>query len=150
MMRVTPFVLASLLVAACGEDTREVSTDFAPPETTAEESSVFDLFANRDDPNVTLEVNRYIWTATLEVLSFMPVEAADPFSGLLVMGYGTPPGGNIAYRATVHVRDPSLDPRALNLAMSTRSGPVAADTLRTVENAILTRARQLRIAENSL
>ncbi len=113
--------------------------------------SIFDLFDNNDDPNVTVEVNRYIWNATLEILDFMPIEAADPFSGVIVYGYGTPPGGGRAYRATVYVTDPALDARSLRVALQGRGGgAVSRETARAVEDAILTRARQLRIAEGNL
>ncbi len=112
--------------------------------------SIFDLFQNRDDPNTTIEVNKYLWTAAQDVLSFLPIESVDPFSGVIVMGYGTPPGSNRAYRATVYVRDPALDARSLNVAIRTRSGPASRETVRAVEDAILTRARQLRIADSKL
>jgi len=46
-------------------------------------------------------VNRYLWAASLDVLNFLPVESVDPFTGVIVMGYGTPPGGSRAYRATI-------------------------------------------------
>jgi uncharacterized protein DUF3576 len=113
--------------------------------------SIFDLFTNNDDPNTTVEVNRYIWNATLEILDFMPIEAADPFSGVIVYGYGTPPGGGRAYRATVYVTDPALDARSLRVALQSRGGgAVSRDTARAVEDAILTRARQIRIREGDL
>lgn len=112
--------------------------------------TIFDLFTNADDPNTTVEVNRYIWNAALEVLDFLPIEGADPFSGVIVMGYGTPPGGGRAYRATVYVQDPALDARSLNVALNTRSGPADRDTVRAIEDAILTRARQLRIRDGGL
>ncbi|MEM8981200.1 MAG: DUF3576 domain-containing protein, partial [Pseudomonadota bacterium] len=99
---------------------------------------------------VTVRVNRYIWNASLDVLNFLPVESADPFSGVISMGFGTPPGGSRAYRATIFVRDPALDARSLRVALQTRNGPVDADTQRAVEDAILTRARQLRLADNRL
>ena len=112
---------------------------------------MFDLFENTDDPNVTLEVNKYIWTAAQEVLDFMPIEAADPFTGVLVLGYGVPPGGSRAYRATIYVQDPALDARSLNIALQTRGGASAApETVRAVEDAILTRARQLRQRDQRL
>ena len=95
-------------------------------------------------------VNRYLWSASLEVLSFLPVESVDPFTGVIVFGYGRPPGGGTAYRATVYVSDPALDARALNVALATQSGPVGPDTQRAVEDAILSRARQLRIADRGL
>jgi hypothetical protein len=112
--------------------------------------TIWDLFAGGDDPNTTVEVNRYIWNATLDILDFMPVEAVDPFSGVIVFGYGTPPGSGRAYRATVLIRDPALDARSLNVSMSTRSGPASAETVRAIEDAILTRARQLRVADGAL
>jgi Domain of unknown function (DUF3576) len=113
--------------------------------------SIFDLFTNNDDPNTTVEVNRYIWNAALEILDFMPIEAADPFSGVIVYGYGTPPGGGRAYRATVYVTDPALDARSLRVALQSRGGgAVSRDTARAVEDAILTRARQIRIREGDL
>ncbi|MGI1662341.1 DUF3576 domain-containing protein [Palleronia sp. KMU-117] len=115
-----------------------------------QESSIFDLFSNENDPNTTVEVNKYIWNAALQILDFMPIETVDPFSGVIVMGYGTPPGSGTAYRATVLIDDPALDARSLNVALATRNGPVDAATTRAVEDAILTRARELRIRDNAL
>ena len=112
--------------------------------------SIFDLFGNAGDPDTDLEVNRFLWNASLEVLDFLPIEAVDPFTGVIVMGYGTPPGGGTAYRATIYVQDPALDARSLNVALATRSGPAPAATQRAVEDAILTRARQLRLATGRL
>jgi hypothetical protein len=115
-----------------------------------ERGTIWDLFVNTDDPNTTLEVNRYLWNASLDVLSFLPIESVDPFSGVIVTGYGTPPGGGRAYRATIFVQDPALEARSLKVAMATRSGPVPSETVRAVEDAILTRARQLRIQDSRL
>jgi len=95
-------------------------------------------------------VNRYLWAASLDVLNFLPIESVDPFTGVIVMGFGTPPGSNRAYRATIAVSDPALDARSLNVALLTRSGPAAAATTRAIEDAILSRARQLRIADGAL
>lgn len=105
-------------------------------------SSIFDAFKGGD---AEVKVNRYLWTASLDVLDFLPVQTADPFTGVISTGYGTPPGGGRAYRATILISDPALDARSLNVALQTRSGPVAGGTQRAVEDAILARARQLRI-----
>ena len=113
-------------------------------------STLWDLFSNSDDPNTTVEVNKYIWVAALDVLSFLPIESIDPFTGVIVTGYGTPPGGGRAYRATIYVQDPALDARSLKIAMQTKGGPVDPETLRAVEDAILSRARELRIADSTL
>ncbi len=114
-------------------------------------STIWDLFGNRDDPNTTVEVNKYIWNASLDVLNFLPIQSVDPFTGVIVTGYGVPPGGGRPYRATIYVQDPALDARSLKLAMETRGGgAVSPDTVRAVEDAILTRARQLRLADSRL
>ena len=42
-------------------------------------------------PNDTVAVNRYLWNASLEVLNFLPIQSVDPFTGVIVTGYGTPP-----------------------------------------------------------
>ena len=73
-------------------------------ESGTDRQTIFDLFDGGDDPNITLEVNKYIWNATLDILDFLPIQSADPFSGILVFGYGAPPGGGRAYRATVYIQ----------------------------------------------
>jgi hypothetical protein len=114
-------------------------------------TSILDLFSNSDDPNTTVEVNKYIWQASLEVLNFLPIESVDPFTGVIVTGYGRPPGGGRAYRATIYVQDPALDARSLKVALQGQGGgSVAPETVRAVEDAILTRARQLRIRDSKL
>lgn len=106
--------------------------------------------ATRTRGSESVAVNRYLWAASLDVLSFLPVESVDPFTGVIVFGYGTPPGGNRAYRASVYITDPALDARSLNVALQSRNGPVPAETQRAIEDAIFSRARQIRIADRGL
>lgn len=155
LRRTVGWLAATLCLAACA-DTPPPSDEQLDRRLSRQEeqapigSSLLDLFIDDDNPNVTIEVNKYIWNASLDVLNFMPIERVDPFSGLIVMGYGTPPGGRAAYRATIYVRDPALEARSLDVALATRSGPASADTTRAVEDAILTRARQLRVRDLGL
>lgn len=107
-----------------------------------QDGSILDMFRGGDDG---VKVNRFLWTASLQVLDFLPVEAADPFTGVISTGYGRPPNGGQPYRATILISDPALDARALNVALQSQRGPVDAATERAVEDAILNRARQLRI-----
>lgn len=154
--KVFNWFLATLLFAglsACGtsqtsnnEPTKVFSTDNEEVE-----STVWDLFRNVEDPNTKIEVNKYLWNAALEVLDFLPVQQVDPFSGIFVTGYGKPPGGSRSYRAAVYIKDPALDARSLNVALQTSGGgAVSAETQRAVEDAILTRARQLRLQDGKL
>lgn len=93
-----------------------------------------------------IAVNSYLWAATLDVLYFLPVQSADPYTGTIITGYGTAPGASTAYRATVLIQSAALDATSLHLSLMTRSGTAPAETQRALEAAILTRARQLRSA----
>lgn len=146
-----------LSLAACGgNNTSKPNIANSPEEfnndvdaATSEKSSIWDLFGGNPDQKV--QVNRYLWNASLDVLEFLPVQSVDPFTGVIVTGYGTPPGSGRSYRATVHIKDPALDARSLNVSLQTQGGrPVSASTTRAVEDAILSRARQLRIADKNL
>jgi hypothetical protein len=155
-----PLIVSALLLTGCGRITLPQNTDAAPDsspttgpgrdEARGDGSSIFDLF-DRSDNETRVSVNKYIWNASLEVLDFLPVQSVDPFTGVIVTGYGTPPGGGGSYRATVLIDDPALDARSLNVALQGAGGrPVSAATSRAIEDAILSRARQLRIADNRL
>ena len=100
---------------------------------------------NPPNDNADIRVNKYLWEAALETLNFLPIEAADPFSGVVVMGWGRAPGSSTDFRATVLVQDPALEAGSLKVALQKRNGPASAETNRQIEDAILTRARQLRI-----
>jgi len=95
-------------------------------------------------------VNKYLWQASLEVLSFLPINSADPFSGIIVFGRGKAPGSSQSYDATVYVSDPALDARSLSVTVRSSNGTVSSEAKREIERAILSRARQLRLKELDL
>ena len=99
----------------------------------------------------TRAANKYLWNASLDTLSFLPVEQADPFSGLLVTGWGRAPGASQQYRVTVFVSGVQLDASALRVSIVQRPGgrevSASTETIAQVEDAILSRARDLRIAD---
>jgi len=95
-------------------------------------------------------VNKYLWQASLEVLSFLPINSADPFSGIIVFGKGKAPGSSQAYDATVYISDPALDARSLSVTVRSSNGIISSAAKREIESAILSRARQLRLKELDL
>ena len=142
----------SLLIACSNVMKKEDANSNKTSEATAladRESTIWDTL-NTDLKTTPVAVNRYIWQASLEVLDFMPIETIDPFSGVIVMGYGTPPGGKTKYEATVLVTEPALDARTVRVSLITPSGPADPETMRALEDAILSRARQLREADARL
>ena len=149
-------ICGAALLTACGNTANrdgDSETLRAQNTTAAEEdtgSTIWDLFRAREDQGRVGAVNKYIWNAALDVLDFLPVQSVDPFTGVITTGYGNPPGGGRTYRATIYVSDPALEARSLNVALMTRSGPADAATTRAIEDAILTRARQLRAQDSRL
>jgi hypothetical protein len=134
--------------AAADEQRRNLARNLGEDE---DKSTIWDLFGNRDDPNTTVEVNKYLWNASLDVLNFLPIQSVDPFTGVIVTGYGTPPGGGRAYRATIYVQDPALDARSLKVSLQGSGGQAVAPAVaQAVEDAILTRARELRVQDSKL
>ena len=141
------------------EGAAQVEASQQDPFSTAQERALGDAGSQRTtiwelistpDGNTNVRVNKYLWNASLETLSFLPVESADPFTGVLVMGWGRAPGSGRQYRATILVQDPALDARSLKVSVQTRGGTASAETVRRIEDAILTRARQLRVRDRNL
>jgi hypothetical protein len=95
-------------------------------------------------------VNKYLWQASIEVLNFLPINSADPFSGIIVFGKGKAPGASQFYDATVYISDPSLDARSLSVTVRSSNGTISSAAKREIESAILSRARQLRLKELDL
>jgi len=95
-------------------------------------------------------VNKYLWQASIEVLSFLPIDSADPFSGIIVFGNGRAPGSSQSYDATIYISDPALDARSLGVTVRSSNGTVSSEAKREIEQAILSRARQLRLKELDL
>ena len=107
-----------------------------------------DLF--KSGSNEIGSVNKYLWQASIEVLSFLPINSADPFSGIIVFGKGKAPGASQSYDATVYISDPALDARSLSVTVRSSNGTISSAAKREIEGAILSRARQLRLKELDL
>lgn len=156
MLSIFSVIMTMLMISGCSQFGKlfqsQGSSSQGNVQALAEErkqATIWDAL-NRDLSTTPVKVNRYIWQASLEVLDFMPIETIDPFSGVIVMGYGLPPGGNKEYRATVYVSEPALDARTLRIALATRAGPVSSKTMRALEDAVLSRARELRELDGRL
>ena len=103
-----------------------------------------------------LGVNAYLWRASLDTLSFMPLSSADPFGGVIITDwYTSPDSPSERFKVTVYILDRRLRADGLrvtafkqNLDVSNQWVPVTlSPTVTTdIENAILAKARDLRIA----
>lgn len=100
-------------------------------------------------------VNRYLWAASLETLDFLPVDSADPIAGLIITEwYINPQAPNERFKTSVYILDSALRADALRVSVFRQEksedgewsdSAINPATPREIENAILTRARQLRL-----
>jgi hypothetical protein len=107
-------------------------------------------------PASAIGVNGYLWRATLDTLAFMPLASADPYGGVIITDwYTNPEKPDERFKCTVYILDSRLRADGLNVAVfkQTRDGAgawvdsaAAGQTETDIENAILTRARQLRLS----
>ena len=107
-------------------------------------------------PQAGIGVNSYLWRATLDTLAFMPLASADPFGGVVITDwYVNPEKVDERLKCTVYILDTRLRADGLNVTVFKQTkdaggawvdAPVAGQTDIDIENAILTRARQLRLA----
>jgi Domain of unknown function (DUF3576) len=142
-MRVLTVILCAMLLTACGSSSDDNSM---PDETTGATSS---------SGHVTLGVNSYLWHATLDTLSFMPLQSADPFGGTIITNwYSDPSDPNERMRVTAYIMDRRLRADGLKITVFRQThsadgwvdAQVNPDTASKIEDAVLTRARELRLA----
>ena len=100
-----------------------------------------------------LGVNAFLWRATLDTLSFMPLASADPFGGVIITDWHAPGGvSNERFKATAYVLGRQLRSDGVRISLFRQvrgaggwvDAPVSAATAAELEDKVLTRARELR------
>jgi hypothetical protein len=117
-------------------------------------------------------VNSFLWRASLDTLAFMPIVSADPFGGVILTDWYSPPETpNERFKVNLYILDRQLRADGVRVsvfrqqrgnpgngtAASTgaqgtgdwRDAGVNTETASKLEDTILTRARQLRIAQTA-
>lgn len=122
----------------------------------------FSIFGGKkkdaEDGSTGIGVNSFLWRASLDTVSFMPLASADPFGGVIITDwYSAPEKPNERFKVNAFILDKQLVSTGVKVKLfrQTKSGsnwkdaPVSDDSATKLEDAILTRARQLRVAANS-
>ncbi len=105
-------------------------------------------------------VNAFLWRASLDTISFMPLSSADPFGGVIITDWYSPQQSpDERFKVTVYILDTRLRADGVKVALFKQQrdpgrgtwldGQAGATAAADIENAILTRARELRIASAS-
>lgn len=126
---------AAITLAACGGGQHPTPAKLPPAKMT------------------TLGVNTYLWRAALDVLSFLPTTQVDANNGVILTDWKVnPKAPNERLKVSAYVLDRDLRADALKVAVHRQvnqngawvDAPVQAGTVQKLEDAILTRARQIR------
>ena len=117
-------------------------------------ATIFGEDSNSSQGGSGIGVNSFLWRASLDTLSFMPLQSADPFGGVIITDwYANPETPDERFKVTVYILDRRLRADGVRVAAfrQTRSdigwqdAKTGGATAIKLENAILNRARQLRI-----
>lgn len=119
------------------------------------------LFGRRDRPGQEeggsgIGVNSFLWRASLDTVSFMPVVSADPFGGTIITDWYSPPdqpGERFKVNVFILGRTLRSDGVRVSVFRQVRDGAagwrdvdVGRETATQLENSILARAREFRNA----
>jgi hypothetical protein len=115
---------------------------------------MFGMFGGGDQHGVG--VNEFLWRASLDTLHFMPMDSADPYAGVIKTNwYTAAQSPNQRLKVTVFILDTRLRTDALRVTVFQQTKDAAGnwadatvdpDTTTKIENLILTRARELKLA----
>src|ERR1700743_1415080 len=146
-MRILPVVLcvAMLLpLAACGSS-----------DTTTTNMDTGATIVAGGNNRLTLGVNSYLWHATLDTLAFMPLQSADPFGGVVITDcYVAPNAPTERLKVTIYILNRALRADGLKVVVFRQTlangvwsdAQASPDIAHKLEDSILTRARELRLA----
>lgn len=171
------FILIALLVlpllSACSDNGeklsagRPIAADRARWEnrgrvTGDQEGGGFSVFGGDKSEEASgspIGVNSFLWRATLDTLSFMPIASADPFGGVVITDwYEDPKTPGERFKVNALILDRTLRADGVRISVFKQKkdvsgqwvdAPVENSVGRGVEDTVLTRARQLRVAQST-
>jgi len=111
----------------------------------------------REEENTVLGINTHLWRASLDTISFMPLVSADPFGGVIITDWYSPPQTpQERLKINIFILDRQLRSDGLKISIFRQEREstgewvdrsVDPQTVRDLENAILSRARHYHKAK---
>ncbi len=154
-------LLLSVTVSGCaytpteGTEREEgLDTNYENRKTIFGEGGIGNFFGSETSkPGSSLGVNSFLWRASLETISFMPINTADAFGGVIITDWYSPPESpNERFKLNVYILGRTLRADGVKVAVfrQIRDGAGWSDTTipditaPKIEDSILTKARMLR------
>ena len=153
-------LLAGLL-SGCGSDEsgqlKNSHQGRDPTQTTTGDLTLFGTSKSQpsDQGGSGIVVNAYLWRGTLETLKFMPLTSADPYGGVIITDWWTPPSSTSErFKATAYVVSRQLRADGIRMSLFRQvqqngqwvDAPVDPAKPTELENMVLVKARELRAA----
>jgi hypothetical protein len=168
------FVAAGLALTACGADlsdntvypsSKRIQRGGGDGYDTSQDKGIFDgsfnLFGGGNEDKEGggvgsgIAVNSFLWRAALDTVSFMPLSSADPFGGVILTDWYSPPETpSERFKLNIFILDRQLRTDGLRVAIFKeteidgvwRTATTETNTTINIENRILERARELRLS----
>ncbi|MFT5489536.1 MAG: hypothetical protein ACI9MU_004476 [Alphaproteobacteria bacterium] len=163
VLRIAATVLFVSLTACEGLQSERADADSFEDKDRKEGGKLFGdinlLGGGSDEPtNSGIGVNGFLWRASLDTLSFLPLSSADPFGGVIITDWYAPPESpEERFKVTVFILGRELRSDGVRVSVFRQKRDEGAgwldantgkSTSTSLENAILTRARELRISQS--
>lgn len=159
-------LVCGVALAGCSGTVEKAESNPLPYDTkdgpglfSGESGNILDAFRSKNTDGASLGVNTYLWRASLEAISFMPILQADSNGGVILTDwYSNPDKPNERAKVSLYILGKALTAQGLKATVfkQTRAAngswgeAVAAnDTARGLEETILTSARALRVADKA-
>ncbi len=164
MKKYVLLALISLIFTSCSSDNvehtypekigkKKYSRDGSKKETVFGDGGILSIMDEDENKGSSIGVNSYLWRATLDTVSFMPIASADPFGGIVITDWFSMPESPASeFKINVFIMSSTLRADGVKVTAFKREKDgkeyknLAVDeaTVRKIEDAILTKARELR------
>jgi hypothetical protein len=159
-------ILTLFVVTGCETTIEKADVNPTPPDMkrgegmfSGKSGNLLDAFRGEDSSNggavgSAMTVNPYLWRASLEAISFMPLAQSDSTGGLLITDwYSNPDDASERMKVNVYILGMKLNPQSLKVTVFKQEFQsnqwvemtVNPKTARQLEDIILTNARILKV-----
>lgn len=159
-------LVCGVALTGCSGSVEKAETNPLPYDTkggpglfSGESGNILDAFRSKNAEGGTIGVNSYLWRASLEAISFMPILQADSNGGVILTDwYSSPEKPNERAKVSLYILGKSLTAQGLKATVFKQTRTAggawseamsAEDTARGLEETILTSARGLRVADKA-